>query len=1527
MLDRCLRILLVFMLLLSTILPSLQVFAETSNGTQEDTNDSSEAEGSEVTGSNSDSAPRLTNNIGISIETAQTIRSGIQKVLVDVGGTGQPVTVQFKSKDGKKENTKLFNSVITSQLQLYEMLYMTGVKPTLDKPIKEEALEEGEALENLEQFIKGYNIINKFLKEQIDVLEATEGHDKNLVEALKLAQLDLAPLRNDALTETNPLNLENIRTHLKTNLNGKTAQALSVYMKYLNDGNNSDDVSELTNASTKDATADTLAVIKQWNALPHIADATEEMKITGITSVNQEWLTALESFIKTMETDNGGTTDGDKATANNSTNPENATSALGRMGSSLFTVNRADNADDDPNKPITNTLGWAIEEDLKKSSSTYDPGPAAKDDFLAMFAATAMYTPFISRVGDKDYVEAYKALFNDSADPIKDDDERVRFPGNALGPLDILNQVQNLKKPLYFYNDLKALGEYTVYGHSTEDVKGVAQLLTVGDLIETIKKKKDLAAITINGVMARDGDSWAFYNYSLNKDGQLETTAGDAESKAVNSSSTVVAGTPIVNKIHADKTVNGGQDNTRVVFEMTYNEANPGAPLLTGALLYNIYEDTVLKSKFEERTQEAVYVDAIGNIVLNDGLIVLPAAANPTYWAMPNLSTGTEHENETWTYNPFTVAFMDTYPAIYAGGTAPSSVNQKKDKKKYLIAEYDHWGHGFVIRTIKNSYKTGFTVSRTAAYYDKFKFEGIPELQENIINPIKNSIGVDDDDEAASSGWWTLGDTVPLQFKNVITQNGDSVFPYLTTQVTDAIGQNAFDTNYTNYRSAIYIAKNMYAYIIGEVKEGHVNVTAADGRSAGGSSIGKLREGFLFNNVTMPVLTGVTNGVEFDKTNAKSDLLTAGGDANVVQKWVLNFSKWLTIKSKEMENILAVAGSDDVSLLKLLYGIFIEYGMYIIFLLLMILVIIFLKDVDFMSSLIKGSTIIGLLTVSLFIIPLFVPWLTGVTSNYFSKSTVLNTLMTRLELTDKVHSVQPAGESGLSVKLYNLSPKQAKDLNEQYLINDKNYLTSKFPVDDNLGLFVEGTELRLDLYSFWRFDPLIIATSDNVNNPHEAREGVTQIYHADHSKSKFMTANDTAAKQMDYGNELVDYYMPFNLLENGFMKTLNTYLIYYDPPKSIVKYPDGMTKSSYIMNTYMKSLAFLAAEPEVADVISKAESPSEYEHFGVSELEVEVVNQMFYPYGDILNLQSWVETEFEDLPQDYANSLWTQAMFKSGYYTPGSGIDKRLHLANKVNRKAYDIIIQMKDTKGLISDETMIKLVALYATFEWNKEVSYMNHTIYPQAPSLNQVSASDIISATVLGQSKQFLFYDTSVISNVYTTDGLPGVIVVDIALLALMTYSIVLSWILPVLVVILIFYSIYLIFTNRKIMPALVFTFKLIGMTVLINLLLVVTINLYQVYENMYLLALFLVIIDALFIFLLWKLLFRRGDRINNSWQRRHLRSNGMDTYGSNYGNPYGYGYDSNTEIERGRMQSYLEESEGVYGRRTSRSSRYDD
>lgn len=1494
--------------------------------------------------------------MGLVGEIKETL-SKIPGAITSTAGAATGGGLTFSDTATKTDNTENFRQLVSTQLKLYELLYRTGIESELTAPIKETSLPADAPIGTLKEYLTALNAINKFIDTQLAQLDNT----KPLYAALSAAKVDLSAVQATTISATKPLktaeDATSVRTIIQTSLSASTPIALDKFMVYLNDGNDSTKPDALKANTVVEDTKKILTLINDWaEVLPDVNQSTSAIGIPQIGSVNAPWIVALGDLVKVVDT--GGDTN---PTGEINTDPTLATSAIGRLGSSLFSVARAKNADLNPEKPATGTLSWTVDDSLRhlpKYKDT-DPGPAAKDTYLAMFAATAVYTPFVSKVGDKDYLEAYKALFGTGVKTLKDDNEAVTYPGSNTGPLDILSTVQNLKKPLYYFADTDSLGPSTLYGHSTLDVQGNTQILTVGALLTSVKDKKDLAAVTRNGVAQRDGDAWSFYNYSVNSSGEVETTADDAQTKAANAAQEVST-EPILNKVSADSDTNAGNTTTRVLFEMTFNDKKPGAALITGMLMHNTYQDTMLKGKLEARSGEVVYIDAIGNIVLNDGTVVLPAAANPIYWAQPAVLDASSSfggvvgqalipgQIELWYYNPFTVAMMDTYPIIFQAGSAPSTVNGKKDKDKFLFSAKttSDTTYDVNILPIKGSFGiSNFSRASSVLLFDQFKMDGIAGSKSDVLKRLTESVTTEDKKDATTAGMFQskFGNS-PVQMGNLLTSNGDSIFPYLPQNNTDAALAQSFTAGEENYTSAIYVAKNMYAYIIGEMDKSNADVSPADGKSLGGSNTSSLREGFLFNNVTMPNLTGIVSGVEFDKSLQKTNLLAAGGNTDFFPRWTLAFASWIMKTADSTKNVLSISNSDEVSAYRLLYTAFTNYGFYFLFIFLVLLLFIYLKDNSLTSTLLKGGTIAGAIFVTLFLLPVVIPKITGYLTEPLTRSLSSKAIVQQLEQVSKVNTVQSAGDSNLSVKLYNLSVPQAKKMSEENRNTVSDFLMAKYPVNNSVGMFVNGTDLRLDISAFWRSDPLVIGSKNSVNDPNDTTFDVTQIYHSNHSKSDYVLNNDSVKSEFVYNRELIDYYMPFNMLEDGLINTLNRYLVYYKPMQSVVKYPDGLVRTSYIVNTYTRSLAFLSADPNINKLIAESTDPDSIANLGLDKLEADLVNEKFFPYGDIMNLQPFVESELEDLTPTQANSIWAQTMRSSGYYDPVNGYEKRLKLANKVNREVYDMFIRLKDLNGQVSDETLIKLISMYATFVWNDEISFIGHNAYPQTVSLNELSVENLLSATVLMDSTRYLYYDVDLVSNVNADHGLLGAIVLTVAALGLMLYSMLVSWVLPVLIFVLIVFIILKVLRGEGITQPVLLSLKLVGLLVAMNALLVLLLISYDKFSvtiGVYLLTLMVVVIDVLFIYLFKRILFHKKKDYESSWQSKQLKSMGLSGYpyshneqmnyyqqnnnsyySNRYENNYEYGYEE--ETSRGYERQYgIEESSGA-ATRSSRSGR---
>ncbi|MFF2798226.1 hypothetical protein, partial [Lysinibacillus xylanilyticus] len=166
MLKRTMKVALASLLLLNTVTPGLTAFAEETKKEAEAPVEKKE----EVTGTGTDSKPESGSAVGLDDTAVQTLHKKVQKVLVDLGGTGKAISGQFTKESKKVDDAKLFNSIILTQLELYELLYGNIIDKRLEAPVKESKLGESEEFGGLKHYITAYNIINTYLDQQIKTL-------------------------------------------------------------------------------------------------------------------------------------------------------------------------------------------------------------------------------------------------------------------------------------------------------------------------------------------------------------------------------------------------------------------------------------------------------------------------------------------------------------------------------------------------------------------------------------------------------------------------------------------------------------------------------------------------------------------------------------------------------------------------------------------------------------------------------------------------------------------------------------------------------------------------------------------------------------------------------------------------------------------------------------------------------------------------------------------------------------------------------------------------------------------------------------------------------------------------------------------------------------------------------------------------------------------------------------------------------------------------------------------------------------
>jgi hypothetical protein len=230
--------------------------------------------------------------------------------------------------------------------------------------------------------------------------------------------------------------------------------------------------------------------------------------------------------------------------------------------------------------------------------------PAVNIEFAKLMSASAVYSPFISYAGDQDFREALHV--GDFGSSI-----HTRFLE------DLYVRGHNLKKPLYYMEETNAVTQ-TMNGFM-QIPSGNARRINLGDFLTMLNDNQaSYSFFTITGSLEKQPDgSWGFVQPTNITDRGANTLMVGG-----NNSGQIV--------IPAANVVSGDSSNFTPVL-MTIGR-NSGAGAMTSLVLNNNLLDIRSTSSLFQKSDQYLYVNVFGDIVTSDNMIILPAAANPVYY-------------------------------------------------------------------------------------------------------------------------------------------------------------------------------------------------------------------------------------------------------------------------------------------------------------------------------------------------------------------------------------------------------------------------------------------------------------------------------------------------------------------------------------------------------------------------------------------------------------------------------------------------------------------------------------------------------------------------------------------------------------------------------------------------------------------------------------------------------------------------------------------------------------------------------
>lgn len=753
---------------------------------------------------------------------------------------------------------------------------------------------------------------------------------------------------------------------------------------------------------------------------------------------------------------------------------------------------------------------------------------------------------------------------------------------------------------------------------------------------------------------------------------------------------------------------------------------------MTYVLFYNAIASSSNLQYISDKSSRYLYINAFGDIVTDDNLIIFPGIANPAFYAA--------EEN----YNVYTAAFMNTYPSCYVKSSQFKLTN-KNDIGKYLI-----------VRQKSESAPSG--AKNTDPDYLAVKTQAINAIDaSNSIKMKPSFINFSTDGSEkhkllkfkrlifGSAGEWSkkneLYTFTPLVTNMTAKVNGIVTFPYVPVDdVTKDVAKA--------------IAANMYWYLTED------------------PSTSRFNENFILNYVILNGIKGTNNPKGYNQNSLEQYEKFVKGAPERFLSNLKGLSSNILRFAKDVRGVIGLRESMQNPILgRVLIAC---RGNMLYFLIIASLVLLYI----FARMKISAGKAVVKLGISLFVaylgvtlVPTYIPMIFNIGINNISEN-----------LTYKIMSLKAEGEviglldeeldqDGLpkynteSVTLYRAGVLDYESFLRDVNADEEDLVGGNIEIiNQNSGIYVEGDSIKINASKL--FNQLRIAEDT------ESDKGYYRF-------KMYKTASNN-----------VDYYMPFYLLTDAFVeKELNVMNSVYDIPKSVIIYSNGVCKENFLVYSFVNSQIFLTPGDYTQSMYTEGLDPEEVVELEKSNKKIQkTLTKKFgtrEQASDFLQLNTWVLKPSKAMKK----TLWAQTMQRNGFYDKNwnPDMDKMDHLIEHVNYQTRRFIFAMDDQIGKMSDETMIKLIALRATIDFNQQISEPANWVYPFSLNYGDFTLGEVMSTAFISDYNKYTTMDFDVVNYVGDVEGWFNLLIMDVLLVLMFIICNVVQVLIPIMYIML--------------------------------------------------------------------------------------------------------------------------------------------
>lgn len=830
----------------------------------------------------------------------------------------------------------------------------------------------------------------------------------------------------------------------------------------------------------------------------------------------------------------------------------------------------------------------------------------------------------------------------------------------------------------------------------------------------------------------------------------------------------------------------------------------------TGLILHNAMKDAKNNSTLVNADTSLLFINGLGDIVLADDTIVLPAIANPVLYPYEKLfiplaptdpsifgtRNGAEYkytEEMSYGYYPYTAAFMNHIPEITLAGEKADKLAfaNDKDKNKFVLFTNAYLSSNDSLASTYNYYIMASQIEAGDSS------SGNIATNSDTIMPINiHTFSVEDASVASgkTSAFriFELGQKLKLSNAFSVYHNSGNLYFYKEDLYNGSripfFPLVEWDNLNTLQSISAPLTTSARRYI----------ATAQDG-SEEWVPTGAFNVEYLIRNMISEALLGTQYADTMAKNAINSYEDIVSDSPRRLEILLTGITKNILSITGRIDGVLAMhTGYENAIFAKIVQFIDVYY-VFILIILIIIIAVKFLKNrLTMPHVLLLSAIIIASFDIYTTWLPVYIPE----AYNFFvndvvetvSWRSVYNASENYSETYLSPNRVSPNGEIKpytATITLYQLTNSDVSNAADRLGISETQIRSGEIIyLDQAAGIFLEGNRIKMSLDTalsnktirgLYKTQWDALAIDQNVT--------LKPIEVADINENPYQLRFVNNAVSLD------SYYTPYNQFIDSFIENLNLMSSIFNIQRNTFSYGKSFSKDAFMVNSYIHSGLFL--NPGDWETLKRniAEDTIIGGDYSIDNIR-DLVEKKYPNQEDWLGMSRWILTPTDEMK----DTLWARTMQANGYYENNwTPTDKMNDLITYVNEQTKKFIVNNVEQINFCSDENAIKLISLFATTALCDRASQFTSWMYPNYLNSADIEMEDVLFAAMTTLQDQNVTVEDSLVDTINYIYGIMGLILLILILIFSNIFIFVLTYFIPILYLLLGFMLIFKLVVNR--------------------------------------------------------------------------------------------------------------------------------